>query len=116
MGRQGDQMNREWVITEGRSDDCAHRLYQGDKYGCDHPALHKQCENECTEDACPIKPNTKIQDALDLIYMYGGTDGDFHQKWLVDQVLRVLTGEDYDVWVKDYEEGGEYEWEEGIPI
>lgn len=109
-------MNREWLITEGHSEECDHRLCQGDYHACDHPALHNQGETECTEDTCPIKPNTKIQDALDLICTYGGVDGDFHQKWLVDQLLRILTGEDYDAWVKDYEEDGEYEWDEGVPI
>jgi hypothetical protein len=59
----------------------------------------------------------KTEKALALIADYGGTDGDHHKQWLIDQLLRVLT-DDYDQWVKDYQDGEEgvhtYTWDIGI--
>jgi len=34
----------------------------------------------------------KIQEALDLILEYGGIDGGHHKQWVLDQVVRTLTG------------------------
>lgn len=60
----------------------------------------------------------KIEDALTLIERYGGFDGEHHKTWVIDQVARVLTGDDYADWVvamKSGEDGPEaYEWDEGI--
>lgn len=61
----------------------------------------------------------KIEKALDLAMCYGGIDGDHHKTWVVDQMVRALTGECYETWVcesKNGEDGPEtYEWDEGIP-
>lgn len=35
---------------------------------------------------------SKNREALDLIAEYGGIDGGHHKQWLLDQVVRVLTG------------------------
>lgn len=60
----------------------------------------------------------KTSEALDLIVRYGGIDGAHHKAWVIDQVVRALTGDGYDEWVraaKDGEDGPEtYEWDEGI--
>lgn len=56
----------------------------------------------------------RVNKALDIIYEYGGIDGDHHQKWIVDQILRTLLGNAYGPWVDEYEEGGEYEWDIGV--
>ncbi len=56
----------------------------------------------------------KIKQALEIIYRYGGIDGAHHKAWVIDQILRALLGDKYEKWVKDYEEGGEYEWNVGI--
>ncbi len=53
--------------------------------------------------------------------MMGGIDGSHHKQWVLDQVVRKLTGENYSEWVKTY--GGdidkygrtEYSWSVGIP-
>jgi hypothetical protein len=34
----------------------------------------------------------RIDQALDLIYKYGGIDGGHHKQWVLDQVVRALTG------------------------
>ena len=60
----------------------------------------------------------KIVSALDIIEQYGGYDGDHHKQWVLDQVVRALTGVEYPAWVNNYqssEDGLEtYAWDEGI--
>lgn len=34
----------------------------------------------------------RIEKALDLAVRYGGTDGDHHKAWVIDQMVRALTG------------------------
>ncbi len=59
-----------------------------------------------------------ITAALDVARKYGGIDGDHHKMWVIDQMVRVLTGDAYDTWVKEYKDGEDgpdtYEWSEGI--
>jgi hypothetical protein len=63
-------------------------------------------------------PVERIEQALDLAVQYGGFDGAHHKTWVIDQMMRVLAGEDYDAIVanaKDGEDGPDtYEWDEGI--
>lgn len=33
-----------------------------------------------------------VEDALGLAMSYGGTDGDHHKTWVIDQMVRALTG------------------------
>lgn len=60
----------------------------------------------------------KINAALNIICQYGGIDGDHHKAWVIDQVVRTLTGDKYEQWVKDAKNGEEgpntYDWDEGI--
>ena len=60
----------------------------------------------------------KIHRSLDLILEYGGIDGGHHKQWLLDQVVRTLSGDKYDKWVAFYEKSEEgpntYEWDTGI--
>lgn len=55
---------------------------------------------------------------LDMIYQFGGIDGEHHKQWVLDQIVRVLTRENYAGWVADYKNGEDgtntYNWEEGI--
>lgn len=64
-------------------------------------------------------PKTQVDAALDIALRYGGIDGDHHKAWVIDQMVRILTGEFYEAWVKaakDGEDGSEtYDWDEGIP-
>lgn len=63
----------------------------------------------------------RIEAALETILTYGGIDGGHHKQWVLDQVVRTLSGEAYGEWVKvyrgEYDEDNEefeYEWDEGI--
>lgn len=60
----------------------------------------------------------RIAKALDTILQYGGIDGAHHKDWVIDQVVRILTGDEYEEWVKaakDGEDGPDtYDWDEGI--
>lgn len=59
-----------------------------------------------------------IDAALELARAYGGIDGSHHKAWVIDQMVRALTGSSYEQFVvdaKDGEDGPEtYEWDEGI--
>jgi hypothetical protein len=56
--------------------------------------------------------------ALDMIHKYGGIDGGHHKQWVLDQVVRALTGDKYAKWVEDHNAGDDgpntYEWDVGI--
>ena len=53
--------------------------------------------------------------AVEIAYRYGQIDGDHHKAWVIDQMVREILGEkEYEKFVKDYEAGGEYEWDKGI--
>ena len=60
----------------------------------------------------------KIQQALDIAIEYGGFDGGHHKAWVIDQMVRALTGHEYNAFVKDVcsgEDGPDtYAWDEGI--
>ncbi len=36
--------------------------------------------------------DARIKAALDVAVRYGGTDGDHHKAWVIDQMVRALTG------------------------
>jgi len=61
---------------------------------------------------------TQIEKALNVIFQYGGIDGAHHKQWVLDQVVRYLTGDDYDRWTANYrtDEDGDFidEWDTGI--
>lgn len=50
---------------------------------------------------------------------FGGTDGAHHKAWVIDQIVRALTGDGYAAWVADMRAGQDgpetYDWDEGIP-
>ena len=60
------------------------------------------------------KYKEKIEKAIDIAYQYGQIDGEHHKIWTIDQMVRQLLGNEYDGFVKEYEEGGEYSWNTGI--
>ena len=63
--------------------------------------------------------NDAAGDALRIAFSYGGTDGDHHKAWVIDQMVRALTGSGYDKWVKERKAGPDgaetYGWDVGIP-
>jgi hypothetical protein len=56
----------------------------------------------------------RVELALEIALQYGQVDGDHHKAWVIDQIVRRLTGERYDEVIDDYREDGEYNWDEGI--
>lgn len=62
-----------------------------------------------------------VEAALKIANDYGGIDGSHHKEWVIDQMVRSLTGTGYSRWVEVRKLGpnGEdkndpYEWSEGI--
>ena len=60
----------------------------------------------------------RIEKALNIIMQSGGVDGSHHKQWVIDQVVRALTGESYEMWVSAYCDGEDgpdtYEWDDGV--
>lgn len=60
----------------------------------------------------------KITAAIDIAVKYGGIDGARHKDWVIDQMVRILAGDDYDRIVAEAKAGEDgpdtYAWEEGI--
>lgn len=45
------------------------------------------------------------KEALDIAFEYDGIEGDHHRAWVIDQMVRALTGSDYPAWVADFKAG-----------
>lgn len=62
--------------------------------------------------------NDKAVNALDVAFQYGAIDGAHHKMWVIDQMVRALTGNKYEEWVKEFcdgEDGPEtYSWDTGV--
>ena len=43
-----------------------------------------------------MTPGDKIQKAIDIAVECGGVDGEHHKNWTIDQMVRVLAGDDYE--------------------
>lgn len=62
----------------------------------------------------------RIDNALSLALNYGQIDGGHHRVWVIDQMVRALTGtpEDYEAWVSEAKRGSNgpdtYGWDTGI--
>ena len=55
----------------------------------------------------------RCMEISNLILAYGMIEGEHHKQWLIDNIVRVLKGDDYNNWVKEMYEDG-YEWDAGI--
>lgn len=64
-----------------------------------------------------MTPEERIDEAL-VIAECGTTDGAHHKMWVIDQMVRVLLGDDYAAWVEAFCDGEDgpntYEWDTGI--
>ncbi len=56
----------------------------------------------------------RILKAVEIAFANGQIDGSHHKLWVIDQMLRILLGKEYETWVKQYESDGEI-WDVGIP-
>lgn len=65
-----------------------------------------------------MESNLKIQETLNMALGYGAIDGAHHKMWVIDQMVRILTGEDYEKVIADYcngEDGPDTcHWDTGI--
>ncbi len=78
-----------------------------------------------------MKEKNRVGQALTMALRFGGIDGDHHKAWVIDQMVRALTGckfdksdtclddsEEYLQFVKDAKDGDDgpdtYDWNEGI--
>lgn len=56
----------------------------------------------------------RVSAALELAFNYGQIDGDHHKLWVIDRMVRALTGDQYEAWIKRYEEDDTYAWDTGV--
>lgn len=60
----------------------------------------------------------RITAAIGIAVKYGGIDGAHHKDWVIDQMVRILSGDDYERIVDEARAGEDgpdtYAWEEGI--
>lgn len=60
----------------------------------------------------------RIDAALEVARRYGSIDGAHHKAWVIDQMVRALTGDRYEAWAREQRAGEDgpdtYEWNEGI--
>lgn len=104
--------------------------------------LHVECRGK--NDDRTVELGERIQKALNVAISYGTTDGDHHKMWVIDQMIRELTGcptlkttvvgmhvsksydyeylgesEAYKEFVRSFEDGQDvletYSWDEGCP-
>ena len=65
-----------------------------------------------------LTDSDRIEKAIELAVQYGGIDGSHHKAWVIDQMVRILAGKDYELIVaiaKDGEDGPDtYVWDEGV--
>ena len=65
-----------------------------------------------------MSDSKKIKHALNIAMNYGQIDGDHHKAWVIDQMVRRLTGKDYKKWVSEAMAGEDgpatYSYETGI--
>jgi len=68
-----------------------------------------------------LTPEERLSELAGIVYRYGQIDGGHHKMWVMDQMIRRITGKNYEDFVKDYqgeyneeEEYFDYEWDEGI--
>ena len=61
-----------------------------------------------------------IKKALEIIAECGSIDGAHHKQWVLDQVVRQLTGDKYQDWCSQFDEVDEngeqiyFPWDQGI--
>ena len=55
---------------------------------------------------------------LEMIEQWGGFDGGHHKQWLLNNIVREITGDEYEQWVAEWEDGEDgpetYSWDVGI--
>lgn len=66
-----------------------------------------------------MSSSQRIGKAIELAVQYGGIDGSHHKMWVIDQMIRILAGDDYQKIIADACDGEDgpntYDWDEGTP-
>lgn len=59
---------------------------------------------------------TREKQIGDLIIEYATIDGEWHKQWVIDQILRVISGVNYQSWIDSYftDVDGVVFWDAGI--
>ncbi len=73
----------------------------------------KDTEKSNEDKAKRNEEDTRRFEAMQMIIMHGGHDGEHHKEWCLDQVFRILAGNQYQSIVDDQKRAG-YDWKEGI--
>ena len=60
-----------------------------------------------------MKAKEKISKAVELGIRYGQIDGAHHKTWVIDQMIRILCGKDYENTIQ-FANGSKYDWDTGI--
>jgi hypothetical protein len=69
--------------------------------------------NEARTAPQPFIVTSKVSLALDMAARYGCIDGKQYQMWLIDQMVRALTGDGYAQWVKYFNCNSAVKWDTG---
>lgn len=106
--------------------------YHGHSGPCPEFALHEYHQHMAEADMVASNSELRCQQAererdearaerdgaLRVALEYGNIDGSHHKMWVIDQMVRRLTGDDYDKWVAEAKAGADgpntYAWDEGI--
>lgn len=60
----------------------------------------------------------KINKAISIAIQYGQIDGSHHKEWVIDQMVQILAGDEYNEIIKDCCNGEDgpatYTWSQGI--
>lgn len=55
-----------------------------------------------------------IDKVKEILWNYSQIDGSHHKAWCLDQIARAVYDNQYEEFVNEYCEDGEYEWDCGI--
>jgi hypothetical protein len=81
------------------------------------PATGRQTEWGVFERQEAENDTERVQLALEAL-ADGQLDGAHHKAWVIDQAVRILTGDRYDAWIAEYCDGVDgpetYAWDEGV--
>jgi hypothetical protein len=65
-----------------------------------------------------MKKREKIAAVMKIVERYGSIDGAHHKDWCLDQIARIIKGDQYEEWVVDMQNGEDgpetYSYDEGI--
>lgn len=75
-------------------------------------------DGELDVDPASLTDEQRVLKAVTVALEYGNYDGSHHKQWALDQVVRILAGDEYDDVIAKFEDGEDgshtYEWDTGI--